>query len=93
MHEIVKAVPLEGFRIRLSFDDGTEGEIDVAKLTDFKGVFAALRDPNQFRRVQVHQEFGTVCWESGADLDPDNLYSLVTGRPVELRKDTATKPS
>ena len=38
-----------------------------------------LRDANEFAAVRVNPELGTVYWPSGADLDPDVLYALVTG--------------
>ncbi len=90
MRDIVKAEPLDGYRLRLTFDDGVEGEVNVAELTDLTGVFEPLREPRCFRAVRVHQELGTVYWENGADLDPDVLYSLITGRPVDLHTPTGT---
>jgi hypothetical protein len=48
----------------------------------FTGVFAALQDPKEFAAVYVNPELGTICWPSGADLDPDVLYALVTGQPI-----------
>jgi uncharacterized protein DUF2442 len=84
MHEITKVEPLEKYQLRVTFDDGVEGMIDVAELTNLEGIFAPLRDPVKFRRVRVHDELGTVYWPNGADLDPDALYALVTGRPINF---------
>jgi hypothetical protein len=84
MHDITKVEPLDGYRLRVTFDDGAEGIVDVAKLTGFKGVFASLRDPARFNEVCVHSELGTVYWPNGADLDPDVLYSHATGNPIDI---------
>ncbi len=62
MREVTKAVPLEKFQLRVTFDDGTEGVIEFAKLTNFEGVFTPLRDPARFQQVRVHLELGTVYW-------------------------------
>jgi hypothetical protein len=82
MQDIVEAVPLDDYCLKLRFEDGTTGTVDVSRCVSFTGVFAALRDPAQFSAVQVNSELGTVCWPCGADLDPDVLYALVTGAPV-----------
>jgi len=71
-------------RLRLGFDDGVDGEVDVAAMISFVGVFAPLRDPAFFSQVHVDQEAGTICWPNGADLDPLVLHSLVTGAPIQL---------
>ena len=47
-----------------------------------RGVFALLNDEHFFATVQVNPHIGTVCWPNGADIDPDVLYSLVTGKPL-----------
>jgi hypothetical protein len=78
LKDIVDVQPLDGYRLKLRFEDGAEGVIDVAQLVSFTGVFAALRDRTEFLAVRVDPELGTICWPSGADLDPDVLYSLVT---------------
>jgi hypothetical protein len=82
LQDIVEAIPLDGYRLKLRFEDGATGIVDVAQCVRFTGVFAPLRDPAQFAAVQVHPELGTVCWPGGADLDPDVLYALVTGELV-----------
>lgn len=80
---VVSVEPLCGRRLRVAFNDGTEGEIDVAGLIPFSGVFAPLEDPTEFRRVRVDRESGTVAWPNGADLDPLVLYAKVKGIDVE----------
>jgi hypothetical protein len=87
--DVVQVQALENFRLKLRFEDGAEGVVDVAKCVPFTGVFANLRDPHEFASVHVHPELGTVCWPCGADLDPDVLYSLVTGQPIPTFEEAA----
>ncbi len=75
---------LDGYRLRVRFEDEIEGEIDVAKLVDFTGVFAALQERAFFERVRVNPDTGTNEWPNEADLDPDVLYAVVTGRPIPV---------
>jgi hypothetical protein len=86
LKDVVEARPLYGYRLYLRFEDGVEGEIDLERLIDLEGVFAPLRARQEFLRVAVNPELGTVVWPNGADLDPDVLYSEVTGIAIELRK-------
>ena len=82
-NDVVKVEPRGGYRLWLQFQDGVEGEVDLAPKLTFQGVFAPLRDPAYFARVRVNPELGTICWPNDADWDPLVLYSLVTGRPIE----------
>jgi hypothetical protein len=82
LRDIVTVQPKGNYRLRLRFDDGVEGEIDVAAMLPFEGVFAALRDPKVFGAVKVDPALGTIVWPNGADLDPDVLYAVVTGKPI-----------
>jgi hypothetical protein len=69
----VRAVePLEGFKVRLEFEDGTQKEIDLEPYLHGP-IFEPIRsDPAVFRSVKV--EGGTIAWDIGADIDPDVLY-------------------
>jgi hypothetical protein len=58
--------------------------VDLAKHLAFRGVFEPLSDPACFAQVRVDRELGTIAWPNGADLDPDVLYSQVTGIPITL---------
>lgn len=71
---VVFVEPLEGHLLRLGFDDGFEGEVDVAAVIgSFRGVFAPLSRPSYFRRVRVDSGLGTVRWPNGADIAPETL--------------------
>jgi hypothetical protein len=72
------------YRLRLRFDDGADGEIDVRSTIAFEGVFEPLNDPAFFAQVRVDEEAGTIVWPNGADLDPLVLHSRITGIPVAL---------
>jgi hypothetical protein len=82
LQDVLEATPMAGYRLKLRFEDGIEGVVDVAKCVSFTGVFAPLRDTAEFAAVRVDPELGAVCWPCGADLDPDVLYALVTGAPM-----------
>ena len=82
LKDIVKVKPLKDFHLHLEFEDGAKGEVDIRKLIKFRGVFEALKDETFFAKVDVNSEWGTIFWPNGADLDPDVLYSLVTGEEI-----------
>jgi hypothetical protein len=84
LQDIVTVKPLDGYRLCLRFEDGVEGSIDVTELVRFAGIFAPLRCRDYFVQVRVNPDIGTICWPNGADLDPDVLYSLVTGEPIHV---------
>ena len=82
LKEIVRVMPLEDFRLFLEFEDGIKGEVDIRKPIKFTGVFEPLKDKTFFEKVGVNPEWGTVFWPNGADIDPDVLYSVVTGEEI-----------
>jgi hypothetical protein len=49
-----------------------------------QGVFVPLQDVAFFRPVTVDPEARTLVWPNGVDLDPDVLYSEVTGKPLPV---------
>lgn len=64
-------------RIRVSFDDGSSGEIDFHD-DDFRGVFEPLGDPAYFAKVTVDRELGTIVWPNDADIAPETLHAWAT---------------
>ncbi len=77
MEELVDITGVEvidEYRLRLTFADGTVGEVDFAGRT-WSGVFEPLRDPEYFARVVVDPEAGTIAWPDGLDMAPEPLYA------------------
>lgn len=64
--------PLEGFRVRITFQDETQKEIDLEPF--LRGpIFEPIRhDLSVFRSMTVVGN--TIGWDNGADIDPDVLY-------------------
>lgn len=83
MLDVVKVRPLAGHCLEVTFEDGLTGTVDLDRLIDsYQGIFAPLLDPDFFRQVQVDTELGTICWPNGADVDPDMLYALASGKAL-----------
>ncbi len=64
---------LEGYRLRLTFEDGRVGELDLEDQL-WGEVFEPLRDIAQFKAFRVDPELHTIVWPTGADLAPEYLY-------------------
>lgn len=84
LKDIIAVEYVNDYKLRIKFEDCVEGVVDVATLVAFKGVFAPLANRNYFAQVAVNPEIGTICWPNDADLDPDVLYSEVTGEPLPV---------
>jgi len=63
---------LEGFLVRLTFEDGTVKQVDLQRYLRGPVFDAVRRDRELFCSVKV--EGGTIVWPNGADIDPDVLY-------------------
>lgn len=77
MCEIVDADYLGGHRLHLKFNDGLEGDIDLAGHMT-KGVFQPLADEGKF--TQFGLIYGTLVWKpNGSELDiaPEYLYQQI----------------
>jgi len=66
---------LDDHRLRLSFEDGTTGEVDLSDLLARGGVFAQLRDVAYFGQVRVDPDGGTITWPNDTDVAPEMLYA------------------
>ena len=79
---VVAVEHLGGHRLRLVFDDGVEGEVDLACHLEWSAIFEPLRDPDYVAQVRLPADGGTVEWPNGAEIDPVVLRSWATGEPL-----------
>lgn len=74
--DVKAAIALDGFVVRVVFEDGEVRDVDIEPLLDWP-VFAPLRERKDFEAVYVDPESGTLAWPTGADLDRDVIYGSV----------------
>jgi len=70
---VIEAKYLNDYVVWLRFNDGAEGEVDLADELEGE-VFGALQDKNKFKDFRVDPEMQTIVWSNGADLAPEFLY-------------------
>ncbi len=75
-YHVVEARYRGGHVVWLRFRDGTSGEIDLTSALEGP-IFEPLRDPEVFRRFEVHAEFHTLVWANGADMAPEFLHDNI----------------
>ncbi|MCK5528656.1 MAG: DUF2442 domain-containing protein [Kiritimatiellae bacterium] len=72
MLEIKKAKYISGFTLWLSFDDGTEGNVDLENSL-WGPVFEPLKDIDKFQQVSLSESLHTITWPNDADFAPEFL--------------------
>lgn len=73
---VIAARHIGAYTLWIRFDDGFEGEVDLAGEL-YGPVFEPLKDIEVFRRFQVHPELRTIVWPNGADLAPEYLRTAL----------------
>ena len=58
--------------LHLVFANGENGLLDMKPYLEFV-IFSSIKHPDSFSKAKV--SFDTIEWESGADLDPEFVYS------------------
>ena len=72
--------PREGYRIWLSFSDGSAGELDLSHLAG-GGAFKSWNDRAFFASVRI-TEYDAIAWGEELELCPDALYMQLTGKTL-----------
>lgn len=85
MLEVTGAEYVEGYKLRLAFNNGETGVVDLDAAL-WGPVFEPLRDPAAFRRFAVSDILHTVAWDGGADFAPEFLYD-------KMLEQTAVRPA
>lgn len=76
LHTIKKVEYLEGYKLKLTFNDKKQKIVDLSKFSKSKPgtVFYSFRYIEFFKSVKLDRSYGTIIWPNGVDLCPDVLY-------------------
>ena len=64
---------LGGYKFRLQFNDGLEGEIDLKSIIDKYKQATPLKDTKEISKFYL-DSWPTLAWECGFDIAPETLY-------------------
>ena len=84
MHKIIAFEILQEYKIKICFNDGVEGKVDLSDLVG-KGVFILWNDAKEFAKVSINPETHTLTWPGGIDICPDTLYEDIISAKVESK--------
>ena len=86
MHWVKEASYVEGYKLRIRFDND---EVKLVDLTDHLdgGIFELLKDISYFKSFEVNRDIDTVVWRNEADFSPEFLYEI--GEAVSEPADAA----
>ncbi len=86
MYFDVKHAELSGSHlVKLQFEDGSAGNVDLRKYVETGTVFEKFGDPKYVATMRI--EYGALVWGEGeVDIAPEALYTEATGRPIDFKK-------
>jgi hypothetical protein len=82
MTRIVAVEVLPGRKLRLRFDDGMVGVVDLSNQAG-QGLFAPWKEAGHFDTVKIAHGGRSIEWPGAIDLCADALYLEITGMKVE----------
>jgi hypothetical protein len=71
--KVISATSLGKYKLRLSFNDGVEGIVDLSDMAG-KGIFTAWDKNDLFDKVYIDNESGAIAWPGNLDIDTLNCY-------------------
>ena len=86
MHWVKDASYVEGYKLRIQFENDEIKLVDLADHLD-GGIFEPLKDISYFKSLEVNRDIDTVVWPNEADFSPDFLYEI--GKAIREQVDAA----
>lgn len=86
MHWVKDASHVEGYKLKIRFENDEVKVVDLATYLD-SGIFEPLKDIFYFKSFEVNRDIDTVVWPNEADFSPDFLYAI--GKIIDEPADAA----
>jgi hypothetical protein len=78
--DVIEAKWIKDHKVYLKFEDGTNGILDFAKYSQFKGCFTNLENPKEFSKLKLK---GCTLFWGNISIAPEALYDWLQ---EELKK-------
>lgn len=77
MISVILANYIKDYKIRVAFNDGKSGVIDLASTlkNDHRKTFQELLDKEKFKHFKIDAD--TIVWDNGLDLAPEFLKDIL----------------
>lgn len=85
---IVEASYLNDYKVKVSFNDGRSGVVDLAGVLTGP-MFEPLKDLDLFSKLSVDDDLDTIVWPNGADFAPEFIYFLTFQNDSSLKEQFA----
>lgn len=72
------------YQIKLTFNTGEQGIVDLADLIEKYAIANPLKNIEEFKQFYL-DEWPTLAWSCGFDVAPETLYERATGNRVTWR--------
>ena len=82
LHDVISAQYHGEYKIKVKFDDNSEGIADFSGYLKKGGVFEKFRDIEFFKSFDINRELGVITWNGEIDIAPETLYAQVTKSPL-----------
>ena len=69
------------YRIKLKFNTGEEGVVDLLDIIERYTLAAPLKNINEFKNFYL-DSWPTLAWSCGFDISPETLYERATGNKI-----------
>jgi len=83
LNDVTSIAYRQAYVYHIVFDDGLEGDLDLAEYVGSGPVFEPLKDLALFQQARI--EGGTISWPNGADIAPETLYEKLEGADERLK--------
>ena len=74
LYDIIEAEYLENYKLKIVFENGMNGIVDLSEYPKKGGVFNKFKDVNFFKNFSISRELGTIVWGDEIDIAPETLY-------------------